>query len=100
MLLPDRFEDLPKLVDDILQTSVSTGPRGALRMVQGIQAFIGVGGEWLKDTGGASAQESSSTWCRRRPLEPSSLLETDRELPFQWRQAVNKNDQTERIRRI
>ena len=49
MLLPDRFEDLPKLVEDILQTSVSTGPRGALRMVQGIQAFIGVGGEWLAD---------------------------------------------------
>ncbi|CAN6705392.1 unnamed protein product [Malus baccata var. baccata] len=47
--LQDRFEDLPKLVEDILQTSVSTGPRGALRMVQGIQAFIGVGGEWLAD---------------------------------------------------
>ncbi|KAM2721745.1 hypothetical protein EV2_042775 [Malus domestica] len=47
--LQDRFEDLPKLVEDILQTSVSTGPRGARRMVQGIQAFIGVGGEWLAD---------------------------------------------------
>ncbi|KAM1149137.1 hypothetical protein ACFX2I_029674 [Malus domestica] len=47
--LQDRFEDLPKLVEDILQTLVSTGPRGALRMVQGIQAFIGVGGEWLAD---------------------------------------------------
>ncbi|KAM2975499.1 hypothetical protein FF1_001656 [Malus domestica] len=47
--LQDRFEDLPRLVEDILQTSVSTGPRGALRMVQGIQAFIGVGGEWLAD---------------------------------------------------
>ncbi|XP_009363785.2 uncharacterized aarF domain-containing protein kinase At5g05200, chloroplastic [Pyrus x bretschneideri] len=47
--LQDRFQDLPKLVEDILQTSVSTGPRGALRMVQGIQAFIGVGGEWLAD---------------------------------------------------
>ncbi|KAM2289463.1 hypothetical protein TB1_029659 [Malus domestica] len=47
--LQDWFEDLPKLVEDILQTSVSTGPRGAFRMVQGIQAFIGVGGEWLAD---------------------------------------------------
>ena len=49
MLLSDRIENLPKLVEDILQTSLSTGPRGALRMAQGIQAFIGVGGEWLTE---------------------------------------------------
>lgn len=49
VLLSDSIEDLPKLVEDIVQTSLSTGPRGALRMVQGIQAFIGVGGEWLSD---------------------------------------------------
>jgi aarF domain-containing kinase len=40
---------LPKLVEDLLQTSISTGPRGALRMAQGIQAVLGVGGEWLND---------------------------------------------------
>ncbi|KAH0979543.1 hypothetical protein GBA52_006720 [Prunus armeniaca] len=45
----DSIQDLPKLVEDIVQTSISTGPRGALRMAQGIQAFIGVGGEWLAD---------------------------------------------------
>ncbi|XWS65623.1 hypothetical protein CRYUN_Cryun05aG0129600 [Craigia yunnanensis] len=51
--LSSRFqssiENLPKLVEDIVQTSISTGPRGALRLAQGIQAFVGVGGEWLAD---------------------------------------------------
>ena len=40
---------MPKLVEDLLQTSISTGPRGAFRMAQGIQAVLGVGGEWLND---------------------------------------------------
>ncbi|XP_059459147.1 uncharacterized aarF domain-containing protein kinase At5g05200, chloroplastic [Corylus avellana] len=47
--LQDSLERLPKLVEDIVQTSVNTGPRGAIRLAQGIQAFIGVGGEWLAD---------------------------------------------------
>ncbi|GMY08398.1 uncharacterized aarF domain-containing protein kinase At5g05200, chloroplastic isoform X1 [Fagus crenata] len=47
--LQDSIEALPKLVEDIVQTSITTGPRGALRLAQGIQAFIGVGGEWLAD---------------------------------------------------
>lgn len=45
----DRINELPKLVEDILQTSINTGPRGAIRLVQGIQAVIGVGSEWLND---------------------------------------------------
>ena len=45
----DGIENLPKLVEDIVQTSINTGPRGALRMAQGIQAVLGVGGEWLAD---------------------------------------------------
>lgn len=45
----DRASELPKLVEDLLQTSISTGPRGAFRMAQGIQAVLGVGGEWLTD---------------------------------------------------
>ncbi|KAF3433253.1 hypothetical protein FNV43_RR24355 [Rhamnella rubrinervis] len=45
----ESLENLPKLVEDIVQTSINTGPRGALRMAQGIQAVIGVGGEWLQD---------------------------------------------------
>ncbi|KAF3334667.1 aarF domain-containing protein kinase [Carex littledalei] len=59
----DRINELPKLVEDILQTSINTGPRGAVRLVQGIQAVIGVGSEWLNDfsqrtdtTGGISNQ--------------------------------------------
>ncbi|KAJ0235218.1 putative aarF domain-containing protein kinase [Hirschfeldia incana] len=47
--LQSRIENLPKLVEDIVQTSINTGPRGALRLVQGVQAFVGVGGEWLND---------------------------------------------------
>ncbi|KAK8949992.1 hypothetical protein KSP40_PGU009212 [Platanthera guangdongensis] len=45
----DGFNNLPKLVEDIVQTSINTGPRGATRLAQGIQAVIGVGGEWLND---------------------------------------------------
>ena len=48
-LYADRVGELPKLVEDLLQTSISTGPRGAFRMAQGIQAVLGVGGEWLND---------------------------------------------------
>lgn len=52
-LFTSRFQDsvknLPKLVEDIVQTSINTGPRGALRLAQGIQAVIGVGSEWLAD---------------------------------------------------
>ncbi|KAL6977568.1 hypothetical protein U1Q18_026362 [Sarracenia purpurea var. burkii] len=47
--LQDSVENLPKLVEDIIQTSINTGPRGALRLAQGIQAVIGVGSEWLTD---------------------------------------------------
>ncbi|XP_027329985.1 uncharacterized aarF domain-containing protein kinase At5g05200, chloroplastic [Abrus precatorius] len=45
----DSMEQLPKLVEDIVQTSLNTGPRGVLRLAQGLQAFIGVGQEWLTD---------------------------------------------------
>ncbi|XP_020584401.1 uncharacterized aarF domain-containing protein kinase At5g05200, chloroplastic [Phalaenopsis equestris] len=47
--LQDGFNNLPKLVEDIVRTSVNTGPRGALRLAQGVQAVILVGGEWLND---------------------------------------------------
>ncbi|XP_010253035.1 PREDICTED: uncharacterized aarF domain-containing protein kinase At5g05200, chloroplastic-like [Nelumbo nucifera] len=47
--LQGRIDDLPKLVEDIVQTSINTGPRGAYRLAQGIQAVIGVGREWLVD---------------------------------------------------
>ncbi|KAF1889559.1 hypothetical protein Lal_00024886 [Lupinus albus] len=43
----DRIENFPKLVEDIVQTSINTGPRGVLRLAQGLQAFIGVGQELL-----------------------------------------------------
>lgn len=49
MLLADGIQNFPKLVEDILQTSISTGPRGAVRLAQGLQALIGVGTEWLAD---------------------------------------------------
>ncbi|KAI3952840.1 hypothetical protein MKX01_006883 [Papaver californicum] len=45
----DGVEKLPKLVEDIVQTSLNTGPRGPVRLAQGIQAFLGVGAEWISD---------------------------------------------------
>ena len=51
----DSIEGLPKLVEDIVQTSITTGPRGALRLAQGIQAFLGVGSEWLADVSNVSS---------------------------------------------
>ncbi|TXG49958.1 hypothetical protein EZV62_025833 [Acer yangbiense] len=57
--LQNSIENLPKLVEDIVQTSINTGPRGALRLAQGIQAFVGVGGEWLADV--SKSTSSSST---------------------------------------
>ncbi|KAI3720917.1 hypothetical protein L2E82_31916 [Cichorium intybus] len=47
--LQDSMENLPKLVEDIVQTSINTGPRGAVRLAEGIQAVIGVGSEWLTE---------------------------------------------------
>ncbi|XP_021737918.1 uncharacterized aarF domain-containing protein kinase At5g05200, chloroplastic-like [Chenopodium quinoa] len=47
--LQERIQNLPRLVEDIVQTSINTGPRGALRLAQGVQAVVGVGGEWLAD---------------------------------------------------
>ncbi|GMH05005.1 hypothetical protein Nepgr_006845 [Nepenthes gracilis] len=57
--LQDSIQNLPKLVEDIVQTSINTGPRGALRVAQGIQAVIGVGSEWLTDVS-KSANVSSA----------------------------------------
>ncbi|KAI3869196.1 hypothetical protein MKW92_022488 [Papaver armeniacum] len=45
----ESAEKLPKLVEDIVQTSLNTGPRGPVRLAQGIQAFLGVGAEWISD---------------------------------------------------
>uniref|UniRef100_A0A2P2KPK4 Uncharacterized protein MANES_07G142100 n=1 Tax=Rhizophora mucronata TaxID=61149 RepID=A0A2P2KPK4_RHIMU len=64
--LEDSIENLPKLVEDIVQTSIDTGPRGALRLVQGIQAFVGVGREWLADV--------SKT--RSSPIELSTQMQS------------------------
>nr|GMD02159.1 uncharacterized aarF domain-containing protein kinase At5g05200, chloroplastic [Ipomoea batatas] len=61
--LQDRLGNLPKFVEDIVQTSINTGPRGALRLAQGVQAVIGVGTEWLADV---SKTANSST---RLPTE-------------------------------
>nr|KAJ0220965.1 hypothetical protein LSAT_V11C200097220 [Lactuca sativa] len=48
--LQESMEKLPKLVEDIVQTSINTGPRGAVRLAQGIQAVIGVGSEWSRNS--------------------------------------------------
>ncbi|KAF9661443.1 hypothetical protein SADUNF_Sadunf19G0069400 [Salix dunnii] len=77
--LQDGIENFPKLVDDIVQTSINTGPRGPLRLAQGIQAFLGVGGEWLADASKvvcASSTNSSAglpTQMRHGLLSPQYL---------------------------
>ncbi|KAK1399742.1 ABC1 domain-containing protein [Heracleum sosnowskyi] len=58
--LQDSIENLPKLVEDIVQTSINTGPRGAIRLAQGIQAVVGVGSEWLTDVSKATTSTNSS----------------------------------------
>ncbi|CAK7340002.1 unnamed protein product [Dovyalis caffra] len=62
--LQDSIEILPKLVEDIVQTSINTGPRGALRLAQGIQAFLGVGGVWLADVSKDLDTELNSATAR------------------------------------
>lgn len=47
--IQDRISKLPKLVEDVIQTSVNTGPRGVIRLAQGIQATMVVGSEWLSE---------------------------------------------------
>ncbi|OWM69863.1 hypothetical protein CDL15_Pgr025712 [Punica granatum] len=55
----DSIQNLPKLVEDIVQTSINTGPRGAIRLAQGVQAVIGVGGEWLSDVSRSTNSSAS-----------------------------------------
>ncbi|KAL6503798.1 hypothetical protein OROGR_025721 [Orobanche gracilis] len=44
----NRIQNLPKLVEDVVQTSISTGPRRALRLAQGIQqSLVLVASGWL-----------------------------------------------------
>lgn len=57
----DSVADFPKLVEDIIQTSINTGPRGAVRLAQGVQAVIGVGSEWLADVSKLTSSTNSST---------------------------------------
>ncbi|KAG5558179.1 hypothetical protein RHGRI_008187 [Rhododendron griersonianum] len=59
--LQDSMANFPKLVEDIIQTSINTGPRGAVRLAQGVQAVIGVGSEWLADVSKLTSSTNSST---------------------------------------
>jgi hypothetical protein len=43
----ERLKELNKLLEDVAKTAVSTGPRGAIRLAQGIEAVVTVGGEYL-----------------------------------------------------
>ncbi|KAE8648057.1 uncharacterized aarF domain-containing protein kinase At5g05200, chloroplastic [Cucumis sativus] len=77
-LFSSRFqtsiENLPKLLEDIVQTSINTGPRGPIRLAQGIQAFIGVGREWLADvTQSANSSAGLPTELQLGLLSPTYL---------------------------
>ncbi|XP_057858550.2 uncharacterized aarF domain-containing protein kinase At5g05200, chloroplastic [Cryptomeria japonica] len=56
--IQDRIKNLPKLVEDVLQTSINTGPRGVVRLAQGIQATVAVGSEWLSEV----SNSANSSW--------------------------------------
>jgi hypothetical protein len=43
----ERLKELNKLLEDVARTAISTGPRGAIRLAQGIEAVVSVGGEYL-----------------------------------------------------
>ena len=43
----ERLKELSRLLEDVAKTAVSTGPRGAIRIAQGIEAVVTVGGEYL-----------------------------------------------------
>lgn len=62
--ITDRIQNLPSLIEDIIQTSINTGPRGAIRLAQGVQAVVGVGSEWLAD---------ASKWTNTSAGLPSEL---------------------------
>lgn len=47
VLATERLKELNKLLEDVAKTAVSTGPRGAIRLAQGIEAVVTVGGEYL-----------------------------------------------------
>jgi aarF domain-containing kinase len=44
---PERLKELNKLLEDVAKIAISTGPRGAVRFAQGIEAVVTVGGEYL-----------------------------------------------------
>ncbi|CAI5993021.1 unnamed protein product [Closterium sp. NIES-65] len=43
----ERAQQLVRLMEDIVGVAVKTGPRGATRFVQGVQAVAAVGSDWL-----------------------------------------------------
>ena len=40
VVVSDSMEKLPNLVEDIVQTSLNTGPRGVLRLAQGVAKVV------------------------------------------------------------
>lgn len=45
----ERLKKFSELIEEVVRTTIDTGPRGALRLAQGIEAVVGVGGEWLSE---------------------------------------------------
>lgn len=63
-LFVGKLAKLNELVEEVVRTTVDTGPKGALRLAQGFEAVITVGGEWL--------------------LQQSQLLPVCTEFPTVW----------------
>jgi len=66
----ERLKELNKLIEDVARIAVSTGPRGAVRFAQGIEAFVTVGGEYFFQLLTNPAAAASPSVVPGLPLSP------------------------------
>ncbi|MCO5550866.1 hypothetical protein L7F22_004360 [Adiantum nelumboides] len=75
----DRLKKLSELVEDVVRTAVDTGPRGAIRFAQGIEAVANVGGGWaldqLKNLSTSRSADSGLPFSIPGPLQLRKLFE-------------------------
>ncbi|KAL3678285.1 hypothetical protein R1sor_021241 [Riccia sorocarpa] len=70
----ERLAKLNELLAEVAKTAASTGPRGAVRLAQGIEAVASIGAEWLlQQTQGAQIAASSRTPFALDPPGPRQL---------------------------
>lgn len=45
----ERQQKLNELLREVGELAIATGPRGAVRLLQGVQAVAAVGAEWVRE---------------------------------------------------